>query len=112
VVTVYNFCMSFASGVLFFFLSRELLSIYHRQSAFELFCNQHVANVSGWLIFLYYVNYVFKYVELVDTVFLVLRARQTPFLHVYHHAITLCLCWTQLRVETCMQWVSQRTDIP
>lgn len=46
-----------------------------------------------------------RYVELADTLFLVLRGKSTPFIHVYHHAITLLLCWTQLTVQTCMQWV-------
>jgi hypothetical protein len=49
--------------------------------------------------------FLLQYIELVDTVFLCLRKKSTPFIHVYHHAITLQLCWTQLASETCMQSV-------
>ena len=48
---------------------------------------------------------MFQYIELIDTIFLCLRKKATPFIHVYHHAITLQLCWTQLASESCMQWV-------
>jgi hypothetical protein len=61
-------------------------------------------NVRGRLIFLYYINYFFKYVELLDTVLLVLRGRTPKFLHVYHHAATLVLSWSQGQSETPMSW--------
>jgi hypothetical protein len=34
-----------------------------------------------------------KFVELIDTVFLVLRKRQVSFLHWFHHATVLMYCW-------------------
>ena len=34
-----------------------------------------------------------------------LRGRPTPFLHVFHHAATLVLCWTQLEDDTACQWL-------
>jgi fatty acid elongase 3 len=105
-VTAYNFSMSAASAVLFFFLARELSTIWSRHGFFDLFCDPHSRNTRGALVFFYYVNYLFKYIELIDTVFLCLRHKQLAFIHVYHHAITLMLCWTQLTVGTCMQWVS------
>ena len=43
--------------------------------------------------------------ELLDTLLLVLRGRPTPPLHVFHHAATLVLCWTQLMDDTACQWV-------
>ena len=43
--------------------------------------------------------------ELLDTLLLVLRGRPTPPLHVFHHAATLVLCWTQLMDDTACQCV-------
>jgi len=61
--------------------------------------------VDGPAYFYYYVNYMYKFWELFDTVLLALRGRPTPFLHTYHHAATLVLCWSQLRAKSCMQWL-------
>lgn len=59
----------------------------------------------GRLYFYYYVNYLFKFYEMADTLILALRDRPTPFLHVYHHAATMVLCWSQLREHSTTQWV-------
>jgi len=42
-----------------------------------------------WVIFFIYS----KYVELLDTAFLVLRKRKVSFLHWYHHCSVLMYCW-------------------
>ena len=47
----------------------------------------------------YYANYLLKYYELLDTMLLALRGRPTPTLHVFHHAATLVLCWSQVRAQ-------------
>jgi GNS1/SUR4 family len=62
-------------------------------------------NAKGRLAFLYYVNYLLKFYEFIDTAILVLRGKPTIFLHVYHHAATAVLVWSQLRAQSCMQWV-------
>lgn len=82
VVTVYNFIMSGASGVLFVALAMELWASYRRAGFLDVFCDPWIRNTRGAMIFFYYINYIFKYIELVDTAFLCLRAKQTPFIHV------------------------------
>lgn len=40
----------------------------------------------GRLIFFYYINYLTKYYELLDTALLVLRGKPVAVFHMYHHA--------------------------
>jgi len=107
VVIVHNSLLSIASGVLFVALATELLVQMLRTSFVHVFCDPDPAFqfASGRLYFYYYLNYLFKFVELIDTELLVLRNRPTPFLHTYHHAATMVLCWSQLRAQSCVQWV-------
>jgi len=74
-------------------------------SLFDVYCDEKVQFNYGRIYFFYYINYLFKFWELIDTALLVLRGKPTPFLHVYHHASTLVLCWSQMRAESCLQWI-------
>jgi len=59
----------------------------------------------GQLELFYYFNYLLKYYETVDTFMLIMLGKPLEFLHVYHHSLTLLLCYTQLVGRTSVQWV-------
>ncbi|PVU98097.1 hypothetical protein BB561_000110 [Smittium simulii] len=53
---------------------------------------------------LYYLNYICKWIEFIDTFFLVLKKKKLQTLHVYHHALTMYLCFIQINGKTSISW--------
>jgi len=105
VVIVHNSLLSISSALLFVALVIEICWMTMVSSMMEVFCNESGRWIKGRVSCYYYINYIFKYIELLDTILLCLRGKPTPFLHVYHHAATLVLCFTQLRSDSCVQWL-------
>ena len=101
----HNASLCIGSAILLFFTVQELVHLTKKSSLWEVYCDEEARFTGGRIYFFYYINYLFKWWELLDTVLLVLRKKPTPFLHVYHHSATLFLCWTQMYYESCMQWV-------
>lgn len=105
VVIVHNSMLSIVSAVTFIAMASELTTLIGNHGFVDVFCDPQGQHTHGRIYFLYYLNYILKFVELFDTMLLALRGRETPFLHVYHHSATLVLCWSQLLSESCLQWV-------
>lgn len=104
-VVIHNGVLSIASCILLLISLVELHRMVSASSLFDVYCDPHIKFNAGRIYLFYHINYLFKFWELFDTVLLVLRGKTTPFLHVYHHASTLVLCWSQMRAESCMQWI-------
>ncbi|KAL4070937.1 GNS1/SUR4 membrane protein [Scleroderma citrinum] len=100
---IHNAFLSIGSLVLLALMLEEVVSIWFSSNTFDTICA-----VQSWtpkLEFYYMINYYFKYIELLDTVFLALKKKPLAFLHVFHHSATALLCFTQLNGRTSISWV-------
>lgn len=108
ILIVHNVFLSIMSFFLAVFLCVTLLSI-KTENDFTffpaIFCGLNHHHQIGTLQFIYYVNYLLKYYELLDTIFLALKHKKIGFLHAYHHPATLVLTWGQMVDSTGVQWV-------
>jgi len=103
IIILHNFSLSIFSLFLFIVLLENILPNLFRYGFLWGICNEKA--YSQKLELLYYINYLLKYYELLDTVFLALSKKKLEFLHVYHHSATLLLCYSQLVGHTSVQWV-------
>ncbi|KAK2461915.1 hypothetical protein APHAL10511_006378 [Amanita phalloides] len=100
---IHNITLSAGSFVLLVLMFEEIVPIISTKGVFYALCAD-----DAWtprLEFYYMINYYFKYMELVDTVFLALKKKPLQFLHVFHHSATALLCFSQLNGKTSISWL-------
>lgn len=98
----HNVFLSSGSLLLLVLMLEEIAPIYWKNGFFFAICHQ-----DAWtprMEFYYMINYYFKYIELIDTIFLALKKKPLAFLHVFHHSATALLCFSQLNGKTSISW--------
>eukprot|EP01118_Nematostelium_gracile_P010034 TRINITY_DN3417_c0_g1_i1.p1 TRINITY_DN3417_c0_g1~~TRINITY_DN3417_c0_g1_i1.p1 ORF type:complete len:286 (+),score=52.24 TRINITY_DN3417_c0_g1_i1:82-939(+) len=103
---IHNVILSASSLILFVLIMETILPIIVNNGFYYSICSEEMFDgIRGRrLEFFYYINYLFKFYELVDTVFMALAKKNLEFLHVYHHSATFWLCFSQLIGQTSVQW--------
>jgi len=91
---IHNFLLTFISLALFLLICEQFTPLILNEGFFYSLCSDKVWNQKIELLF--YMNYLSKVMELVDTLFIVARKKPLGFLHVYHHSLTMVLCYVQL----------------
>ncbi|CCL98961.1 uncharacterized protein FIBRA_00969 [Fibroporia radiculosa] len=100
---LHNVLLSSGSALLLALMAEEIAPLFFKHGLFWSMCSDDMW--TSRLETYYIINYYFKYLELLDTVFLALKKKPLAFLHVYHHSATALLCYTQLNGRTSVQWI-------
>jgi fatty acid elongase 3 len=103
---VHNFVLTVGSFVMTVGIAAELYDMWGRPDAAEYaICDPLHEHSSRRVYFWYFVFYLSKMYEFIDTLILCLRKKPLIFLHTYHHIITLWLCWVCLDDRLSIQWL-------
>lgn len=121
----WNLFLAILSLLMFLGMAPPCFSFFLEKGPKELICLPQGELYHGSQMFWVWLFALSKYIELIDTVFLVLRGRPVSFLHYYHHTTVLLYTWFSMNtlpggvgyvfsimnsaVHTIMYWYYYRT---
>lgn len=92
---IHNLNLVLISLGLFLLVAENIIPKVFQKGLMWSICD-HDSFADNSLVFFYYLNYVSKFLELLDTIFLVMMKKELLFLHVYHHTLTMALCYVEI----------------
>jgi len=103
---IHNSFLSLASFVMVLGVLKEVVYLYTNYGIESLLCDEQGRQGSQTtLFFWYYVFFLSKFYEFIDTYILIARHKPITFLHCFHHFITAFLCWVGLYSRMSPQWI-------
>jgi len=109
IVSVHNLILTGFSAVTLAMVFRHAIPIVYNRGYHTILCDpQSDVYTKGPLVFWFYIFYLSKMYEFLDTFFQCFRKKSLQFLHVWHHCTTLVLCWVSINYAHPMQMA----DIP
>lgn len=103
-MVIHNLFLMIASGCLSLGISYFVVQDIFRNGFYHSICSAEVHD-NPYLHLFYYINYLLKFYEFLDTYIIILKKKPVIFLHWYHHAITALLTYIQQNDYTPVQWV-------
>merc|ERR1712072_63017 len=105
-IAVHNLFLSGISFVMCAGILIDIVPALLNDGFHATFCDLNRKFQKGPVVFWQYVFFASKFYELLDTVFIVLKHRPLEFLHVFHHVVTLLVCWIGMEAHFTVQWVA------
>jgi len=100
----HNLFLSFGSFIMLVGVIRAMFVVFQKGGLDAMLCDEPRLQLKGSLYFWYYIFYMSKFYEFIDTAILIFRKKQVSFLHVFHHVTTVMISWLGLYSENAMQW--------
>jgi len=109
-VAFHNVTMASSSFIMLSGMAYYLVPFFLKHGLYEGVCDKSRMLERGGHMFWFYLFYLSKMYEFLDTFYQIIRKKQLQFLHVYHHLITLWLIWVTMSAKFSVQWVDISTN--
>jgi elongation of very long chain fatty acids protein 6 len=90
---MWNLLLAILSVIMFVGMFPFVLAFFLDKGFYQLICLPNRELYAGPQMFFVWIFAMSKYIELFDTLFLILRKRPIAFLHYYHHTTVLSFTW-------------------